>query len=194
MEASKPIPAAPGPATPAAARRWLVNLFVLAHLFMLAVWGWPPSALRTALISWFQPYVVHLGLWHSWDLFAPNPQKLNASIYAEVVMEDGTRRRWDAPLTEQLGLADRFRLDRHRRWRERVRLDTYRGVWEEASRHVARQFASATNRPVSIILWRSWQRIPPVDETRDFQPFQRVVERTNRAAFATFQFKPADFE
>lgn len=194
MEATNPTPADPRPPTQPAARRWLVNLFVLAHLFMLGIWGWPPSAFRSAVTGWFQPYVIHLGLWHSWDLFAPSPQKLNASIHAELVMEDGTRRRWDAPLTEELGLVDRFRLDRHRRWRERVRLDTYRKVWEEASRHVGRQFATATNRPASIILWRSWHRIPPVDETRDFQPFERAVARTNRAAFATFQFKPTDFE
>lgn len=171
-----------------------MNLFVLVHLLALGIWGWPSTSLRSKLAGWIGPYMVHTGLWHSWDLFAPSPQKLNASIQAELEMEDGTRRRWEAPLPEELGIADRFRLDRHRRWRERVRLDSYGRVWGDAARYLARQHLSATNRPISIILWRSWQRIPPVDETRDHQPFDRTVNRTNRAPFATFQFQREDFQ
>src|SRR6476661_10844722 len=89
-------------------KRWLINAFILFHLYIIVVWGLPGSNFRTLLCSGISDYVVYTGLWHSWDMFSPDPLSINFNLKAEISYQNGMVRTWTFPRMEKLGYWERF--------------------------------------------------------------------------------------
>lgn len=164
-------------------RRWAVNGFIALHLYVMAVWGLPGSAWRTMFSRPIERYVIPAGLWHSWDMFSPDPLAINFHLDAYVTFQDGSMKVWDFPRMERLGLWERFQMERFRKWRERVRQDSFQMVWDDTARYIARQHgqeqAGGTNPPVQVMLARHWSAIPrPVVASGEKEPidYQRMIE------------------
>ncbi len=157
-------------------KRALISAFVLFHIYIMAVWGLPGSTFRYFLAKPVEDYVIFTGLWHSWDMFSPDPLAINFNLKAEITYQNGVVRTWTFPRMEKLGYWDRFQKERFRKWRERVRMDMYSVIWDDTARYVARINDTPTNHPVQVSLIREWQPIPmPANEggktkIRDYQP------------------------
>ena len=59
------------------ARRWAISAFVLFHLSALVMWTMPPCGIKTQFQSPYRYYVLPLGLWQWWAIFAPDPIRIN---------------------------------------------------------------------------------------------------------------------
>jgi hypothetical protein len=144
-------------------RAWLVNAFIVGHVSTIAAWSIPtplqPVPVR-ALNRLTAPYMRGLGLWQGWDLFAPDPLTVNIDVEAEVTFRDGRRVLWVFPRMEELSYFDRYRKERYRKWRERVRLDTYRSVWPDTAGYVGRLYDGPGHPVVAVALIRRWVEIP----------------------------------
>src|SRR3954470_14934396 len=81
-----------------------INVFVLVHLYIMLVWGLPGSAFRSLLAKPVENYVIYWGLWHSWDMFSPDPLSLNFLVDAQITYQDGSTRIWEFPRMEKLSL------------------------------------------------------------------------------------------
>lgn len=145
-------------------RSWAINAFIVGYLAAVVSWSLPTPARVDAVrvlrrIS--EPLMLRAGLWQGWDMFAPTPLSTNLSVEARVRLADGSEVTWVFPRMERLGYLERYRKERYRKWRERVRLDAYSLVWADAARWIARQ-ASRPGVPArEVVLTRRWARIPP---------------------------------
>jgi hypothetical protein len=172
-------------------KRKALNLFIIAHVVMMGIWGLPGSNFRAATAHWFEPYVIYWGLWHSWDMFSPDPLSLNFNLKADITFADGSKRTWEFPRMEQLGYWKKFEMERYRKWRERVRQDAYSVIWDDTCRWIARRYKDKTNPPVRVVLTREWGQIPP-PAPGDYQPIPKSYVLPFNYAFKTYEVKPED--
>lgn len=145
-------------------RSWAINAFIVAYATAVGAWSVPapaqPPAVRQ-LNRWLEPIMLRSGLWQGWDMFAPDPLSIDISVEGEVLLRDGTSVTWVFPRMETLGYLERYRKERFRKWRERVRLDAYALVWPDTARFVARQVSRPENPARLVQLLRRWEPIPP---------------------------------
>jgi hypothetical protein len=179
--------------------RAFINAFIILHLYIIIFWGMPGSNFRNTMARIVEPYVVKLGLWHSWDMFSPNPLAVNFNLEARITFADGSTRLWEFPRMEKLGLWERYQKERFRKWRERVRQDAYRVVWNDTARYIARLHHNPTNPPIKVVLTRHWAPIPPPEpvafgksKLRDYQPIPKEYEMKFNYSFAFHDVKPED--
>ncbi len=117
-------------------RKTLINLFIVFHLFALVSWSMSrPSVTRSDFNVFLRPYMLGLGLWQGWEMFAPNPASRSVILKAEAVYPDGSVVSWKAPAyyawkknpTEEKSTAA---LERYRKWgAERISQDDYKPLW-----------------------------------------------------------------
>ena len=170
----------------------LVNLFIIFHLLALGFWSMPGSPLRRRLVRPFEPYVLKLGLWHVWDMFAPTPLMTNFRCEAEILYEDGSENKWEFPRMEKMGLFEKIPKERYRKWTERVRTDSYAVIWDDTARWIARNHSeNKTNPPIEVRLVRFWGEIPP-PKPGDYQPIPKEFEMLNRHVFHVYNVRPED--
>src|SRR5438874_1355626 len=157
-------------------KRGALNVFIAAHLVMLFIWGLPDNAFRRYMAHPYEKYILFTGLSHVWGMFAPKPLDINFDVRATVKYKDGSSAEWIAPRMEELSVAQRFTKERFRKWRERIRADDHRMVWDDTSRWIARQMNhDPQNPPVQVQLTRWWVDIPPPDLKQDYQPQPKTV-------------------
>jgi len=165
---------APGDRPPAMSRRVriAVSAFIAFHLFCIVIWALP---LDTALVvqcrEAVKGYVLWTGLFQKWDMFAPDPSKLNNYVGAVVTYRDGSKSEWDFPRMEKLGIVDKYFKERYRKYAsDNLRLDTRSGLWPDAARYVARVNDKPANPPVEVTLVRYWSEVPPPGPHGDAPP------------------------
>ncbi len=174
-------------------RRPLITIFILLHLYVMAFWGLPPSRFRSYMVAPIARYVLHSGLWHSWDMFSPDPQSMNFNLYAEVYFQDGSVKLWEFPRMEKLGYWERYQKERFRKWRDRVRQDIYSSVWNDTARYIARLHNTGPNKPVRVVMVRQWEPVPPPDADESYQPIPLTFhELSNSFRFSSYNVAPGD--
>ena len=132
------------------------------HLIAITVWAFPiDTPLTIKMRNAVSPYMLWSGLFQRWNMFAPEPVKIDVYFQAEVTLHDGEKRTWTFPRVENLGYARRYAKERHRKYEEYLRQDAYAGLWPDAARHVARAFANPLNPPVLVLLVRNFSQVQP---------------------------------
>ena len=109
------------------------------------------------------PYVIPPGFGQQWDMFAPNPPLSNSLLEAEVTLADGSRTTWRFPRMNEMGLFERYRFERHRKWASERVVAGGRPpapVADAAARYAARQVEVPGNRPTKVKLVRYRSRTP----------------------------------
>jgi hypothetical protein len=67
------------------ARRLAISAFVVFHLSALIIWTIPPCAIKERFQTGYRYYVLPLGIWQWWAIFAPDPVRENQILEAEVI-------------------------------------------------------------------------------------------------------------
>lgn len=158
--------AAAGPTGRARLEKGAVNVLLVSVLTLFAMDALPAStAIHAELQRDADPLLDVTGLWQGrWNLFAPEPDKVNAWISAEFTYADGSVRRWRSPDWRGQGVLRRARLFRHMEYFDGVRLDDNEQAWEALAQWLARtegRQASGGAFPVRVDLTRHWTVIPP---------------------------------
>lgn len=186
-------------------KRTLITLFVLVHVYIIFAWGLPGSPFRSVLCHPVSQYVMYAGLWHSWEMFAPDPLAMNLTVEAEITYADGAKGIWEFPRMEKLGFWERFQKERYRKWRERVRQDAYNAIWTDVTRYIARLHYQPENPPREVVLIRRWQPIPPpmvdldtnnlaASPMRDYQPMPKEFPMGFSYRFKHYLVQPEDLQ
>lgn len=175
-------------------RRALLDLFILFHIVSVTSWSLPPplqpDGIRhfTRLIG---PYMLGSGLWQGWDMFAPNPLSTVIDLEAEVTFRDGTRETWVFPRMEEMSYWERYRKERYRTWRGRLRMEKWSAAWPDTARYVARLHDRPEKPPVSVNLKRRWGSIPPPSE-RWLQTARPAIPLSAAETFFSYEVRPGD--
>lgn len=141
--------------------RIIATAFIAFHLVAVIVWAMPlDTPLTVGIRDSIRGYMLWTGLFQKWDMFAPDPSKLNNYVSATVTYRDGRASVWEFPRMENLGIVDKYFKERYRKYAcDNLRLDTRSQLWPDAARYVAR--ANASEQPVEVDLVRHWSEVPP---------------------------------
>jgi hypothetical protein len=124
------------------------------------------SPLVSACGSFSRPYPLWTGLFQKWDMFAPDPSKLNCYVGAQIAFRDGRTALWNFPRMENLGIVEKYFQERYRKYaNDNLRLDSDAPAWPDAARYIARLHCSAVNPPV-----RYRSIVPPPTATGVYTP------------------------
>ncbi len=108
------------------ARRLVISAFVLFHLSALIIWTIPPCAIKERFQWPYRYYVLPLGIWQWWAIFAPNPVSENQVLEAEVVDAKGIRHIYEFTKIGDLSWWDKISRYRHPKFTGNMMNDEYR--------------------------------------------------------------------
>jgi hypothetical protein len=171
------------------ARRAAINAFLLFHILSVVCWCLPiDSPLIAACRHVVSPYFLWIGLFQSWDTFAPTPKSLNSYVDAIVIYKDGRTRPWKFPRMEQLSLTERYRKERYRKYVENLKEDANVVLWPDAARYIARLNNDVSNPSQIVMLIRHWSDIVPrADAAYRPEPWHAQI-------FYEYNVKPQDLK
>lgn len=142
-----------------------INCFLISWLLVLAIDSAPNTGKwHQDLKDELDPYLDVTGLWMGgWQLFAPEPDKVNSYISAEVRFADDRATFIRSPQWRKLSVLERFLNFREAEYFDHIRLDSNAAAWPALCEH----WGNTTEHPdgldipaKAIIVKRHWVVIP----------------------------------
>jgi hypothetical protein len=118
------------------------------------LWNLPAGRPHDAVRPVVGPVVQAAGLEQDWALFAPDPRAFGVSTYATVTHRDGRTQTYRPPHNGLL-LAP-YSTYRWQKYVERLRADSYSGLWAPTARWIARQYGDDV---VKVVLTRTFRDV-----------------------------------
>ena len=148
-------------------RRWIawklaVSAFVLFHMTATLVWVAPDSPIKAALFVHFRPYMVPLGLWQSWGMFAPDPVQSSYTLEADVSDAKGMGHIYQFTKVAGLPWWEKAPKFRHPKLAANLAIEEYQPQRVMAARHVVRALdIPPESFPVYVRLYYQVAQTPP---------------------------------
>jgi hypothetical protein len=181
--------ASPRPRSPLEKVKYFaINVFLIFHLIAIPCWCIPSSSpLIPKVKDLIRPYMVWIGLFQNWDMFAPSPKAANQYLEAIVLYKDKPAQLWSFPRMEFLSYTERYRKERYRKFEENLPKTEYSALWPDAARFIARLNSTPSSPAQSVVLVVRWSPIIPEEGTSAHGPW-------NVSAFYSYQVKPEDLQ
>lgn len=121
----------------------------------------PPGTLKSILLPIVEPVISAFGLKQRWNLFAPSLTGLNQYSTCVVTYDDGSMRLLEWPRMNKIDLADRFYLQRVRRFVTEVWAQPkWKEYWSYSAYNFDREFSYKSIKPQRIEFIFNSNRIP----------------------------------
>lgn len=133
-------------------------------------------------------YLSFFSIYQSWNMFSPNPARVDAHISAEVEFDDGSRDVYYFPDSRSLSLSEKYRFgERFRVLLETARQDDNSYLWKDLAKFALRKLRSSNYNkiPMKVHLYRHWSEIPHVKEK--FISRSSRIEANNSFKFFTHE-------
>src|SRR5579883_817261 len=114
---------------------WDMRLYSLGIITFIAVSSLSAAShiggLKQSMMPYVRPLAVLLGIEQSWQVFAPDPRRMNLHNSAVITFQDGSMKMYEFPRMDLIKGWERFRLgDRQRKlfdeWMSEPRGEPYR--------------------------------------------------------------------
>lgn len=158
-------------------RRYATNAFIAVILVIIAIDITPqsPGALSAAIA----PLAARLGINQGpWALFAPEPDRVNTVLKAEITYRDGEKREWLGPDWRKVSAWKKWVGHRHREWYDHMATQAASSAWEPWCRHLAREMrpdlAHADRGAEVRVIYR--EATIPAAELRPWNSFHTPIE------------------
>lgn len=152
-----------------------VNLFIAAYLTFAWLWTLPGGSPLRRLIVPLEKHVRWLGLWHSWNMFVPDPTRTNRYIEAEVRLFSGDVGTWRAPRLCEMGAVHAFLSKRHRKYQLNLVRNHYHVIRPALCDYLAKQFGTPADPPVEVTLLYFFREVSEPGYVTPVAPFARTV-------------------
>jgi hypothetical protein len=134
-----------------------ISLFLAFNILSIASWTIPiENSLATPwMMKWnrfVRPYFLFVGLFQSWDTFAPSPWPANSYLEATIIYKDGSRKTWPFPRLDQMGLWERFQKERYRKFEENLQQNQFDILLPDVARKIARMNSTPEKPARTVIL------------------------------------------
>jgi hypothetical protein len=144
------------------ARRVVISAFVIFHLSALAIWTMPDCAIKSQCGPPYRYYMMPLGLWQWWAIFAPDPIRSTFTLNAEVIDAQGMRHDYAFTRLADLTWWQRIPGYRNCKFTANMGAEEYAKHREFTARHAVRQLGmSAEVFPVWVSLYFQIKDAPP---------------------------------
>lgn len=145
------------------ALRLALSGYILFHLAATIAWVIPPSPLKQELMPRFRYYMLPLGLWQSWGMFAPDPLDATIELESEVTDGKGMRHIHEFAKIADLPWWRKAPMFRHPKLAANLLIDEYAPQRELAARHAARSLKLPPDAfPVQVSLYYKVTPPPPL--------------------------------
>lgn len=109
-------------------------------------------------------FLLRLGTWQYWDMFAPNPADTDVWVDAEVEYADGTKIVGGYPRMFALEPPQKYMKERYRKFLERAHMESNSFLWPIFAQRIAlEQTRDPSNLPVRVRLKRHFFVFPGPD-------------------------------
>ncbi|MDJ0511001.1 MAG: hypothetical protein QNJ64_17360 [Crocosphaera sp.] len=168
----------------------LINSFIFSILFLIITDSLPETSLvHRHLKQTIDPVLDKLGIWQgTWQLFAPNVDKINQRFVAEITFSDQSKGIWYSPNWSQLSIKDRFLKFRQMEYYDSIYYTKNKRAWEAFAKHLSRTIVAAHDpniKPIKIILIREWADIP-APNNKKLPSLNTKYKFNNRRKFYTW--------
>lgn len=128
-------------------KKKVINLAIISYLGLIALHGLPlDSLLFRTLKGKTAPFVVGVGMWQGWNMFAPNPLRSDTYIFARLYFKDGSFITKNVEVDLEDNFLKPFREVRWTKWaKDNVRQEDYKSLWEPALRYMVAKYGTAKN-------------------------------------------------
>lgn len=168
-------------------RRLAISAFLIAHLAAVAIWNMPDCAIRSRCLYVCGYYLLPLGLWQSWGMFAPEPARDTAALEAVVVDARGLMHSYAFPTTADLSPWRAALKYRDAKFAANMAPEELRANREMAARHVVRSLGlGAPVFPVVLQLQYQVRAAPAPGGRADEPPAPPTPSIIETYRFATF--------
>jgi hypothetical protein len=144
------------------ASRLILSAFIIWHVSALIIWTIPPSMIKERFVAPYRYYVLPLGIWQWWAIFAPDPMRDDLRLEAEVVDAKGMRRIFEFPTIGDLPWWAKIPRYRHPKFTSNMMNEEYVTHRRFTARHVLRQLGLADDSfPLVVSLYVQARPAPP---------------------------------
>jgi hypothetical protein len=174
------------------ARRWVISAFVIFHLSALIMWTMPQCAIKARCQAPYYYYVLPLGLWQWWAIFAPDPIRNTVVLNAEVVDSKGMRYTFEFPRIGDLTWWQKLPRYRHPKFTNNMLIEEYKVHRTFTARHAVRELAKQhsvgeESFPVWVSLYLDIKDSPPPGTGASDPMATPRVEVVDRFQFASMK-------
>jgi hypothetical protein len=136
---------------------------VIFHLSALIMWTMPHCAIKAQFQSPYRYYVLPLGLWQWWAIFAPDPVTENQVLEAEVVDAKKLIHVYEFTKIGDLSFWDKLSRYRHPKFTGNMMSNEFLTQRKFTARHVVRQLGLGDDAfPLCVSLYVKLTHAPPV--------------------------------
>jgi len=152
-------------------KRLAVSAFLIAHLAAVLLWNLPACPLKLRMATTCGAYLLPLGLWQHWGMFAPDPVKDTATLEALVVDARGLLHEYAYPAMQDLSPWQAARRYRMAKLETNAGPEEMRATREMIARHAVRSLdLPAADFPVDVQLQYQVRPTPPIGSPADGPP------------------------
>lgn len=170
------------------ARRWALSAFVLFHLSALVAWTMPFCALKTQIQWPYRYYILPLGLWQWWAIFAPDPIRNTMTLNAEILDAKGMRHIYEFPRIGDLPWWQKLPQYRRPKFTANMMIDEYKVHRQFTARHAVRELGLGKEAfPVWVSLYAEIKDSPPPGTGQSDPMAAKRVEVIERFEFKSLE-------
>jgi hypothetical protein len=145
-----------------------VNAFLAAFLVWIAIDGFHRTGCNAPLKDAINLPLLVTGLWQGpWRLYAPDVDKLNLRLKADLVFADGATAAWSSPDWTELSALGKFVRARDMNYFNAILLAGHELEWDDLCAYLARTVPhpqGRAERAVEVTLSLRGAQIPPPSE------------------------------
>ncbi len=107
-------------------------------------------------------YAGPTGFWQFWDMFSPNPASVDLYLEADVLYQDGTKKRFKFPRIYTMSIPAKYVKERYRKFYENANQDDQAFIRPSVAQRIALESTSdPKNLPVQVSLIRFFDVVEP---------------------------------
>lgn len=170
-------------------KKLLIGVFLAVNFLSMARMLMPLS--NSVVQSVYRPidhYLSFFSIYQSWNMFSPNPSRVDAHITAEVEFDDGTKEIYSFPDSKNLSLKEKYLFgERFRVLLETARQDSHSFMWKDLAKFALRKLrVSHFNKiPLKVHLHRHWSEIPSIESKFYHRDEKFLAEKSHK--FFTYE-------
>jgi len=134
----------------------VLSIFVVLVLLAQISTHLPDSAIEDALSAPANQVIRVVAMEQAWGVFAPDPRSTSLKLEARVTFEDGTTTTWEVPDGPRIGA--NLRYYRWRKCLERIRSDSFSGLWRATAEWVAAEHSGGPSPVATVELVRFFRQ------------------------------------
>jgi hypothetical protein len=143
-------------------RRLAISAFLVFHVTATTIWVLPVCPIRNLCVPFLKYYILPLGMWQSWGMFAPDPIHDTVMLEAEVIDFNGVRYGFSFPRLTDYTWWQGIPRFRHSKYAASLSSDDLAVPRQFAAHHVLRRLKlPADVYPVSVHLFYKVRLTPP---------------------------------